>query len=229
MAKKRLSRKELIKGPDEFITLTGSVIQWARGNTKPLLYGTAAFFAVIILIAVYSLYDARRERAATALLSESLGAYQVAESREGNAQQALTLVKPQFERLIDEYGGQSAGRMGRVIYAHIALKNRAADDAIVLYRRALSDFGKDLAVTNAIRNGLATAYLEKGDNAAAVEEFRQIADSRSGVLKDTALFNLGRLYRLSGDVEKSKQAYEQLRSDFPDSIYGEVAKEKAAG
>jgi hypothetical protein len=43
MAKKRTTRKQLLKGPDEFITQTGKAIRWARANTKPLIYGTCAF------------------------------------------------------------------------------------------------------------------------------------------------------------------------------------------
>jgi hypothetical protein len=48
-------------------------------------------------------------------------------------------------------------------------------------------------------------------------------------MKDVALFNLGRLYGELGDGPKSREAYGRLVSDYTDSIYFEIAKEKAAG
>ena len=44
MAKKRLTRKELVKKPDEFITLTGTVIQWARGQCQGVNLWRSCFF-----------------------------------------------------------------------------------------------------------------------------------------------------------------------------------------
>ncbi|RJQ68966.1 MAG: hypothetical protein C4519_22400 [Desulfobacteraceae bacterium] len=229
MAKKRISRKELVKGPDEFITLTGKVILWARNNTKPLFIGICAILALIILLSGYRVYNNRRGQAAAVLLSQTLGAYQEAQSREEDPDKAFAVVKQDFNRLLNEYGRQPAGRAGRIIFAHAALSGHSADEAIALYRKALMDFGRDSSMLNILRNGLASALLQKGDRAAAIEEFRKIADGNSTLLKDAALFHLGYLYSAAGEAEKSRKAYQQLGTDFPNSIYAGIAKERASG
>lgn len=226
MAKKRVTRKELVKEPDEFINLTGKIIRWARQNTKPLIYGTCAFFGLIILIAGYRFYSNQRAATAAELFSKSLIAYQEAEA---DPEKALALVKSDFERLITEYGGLAEGRMAQILYGHILLAGHAPDEAIGVYEKALKDFGGDPTLRNTILNGLATAFMEKGDNTAAIGNFEKIADGRNPVFRDSALFNLGRLYRLAGDAEKSQKAYSQLVADFPDSMFVNMAREKSAG
>ncbi len=229
MAKKKLTRKELIKGPDEFITTTGKAIQWSRENTKPLIYGTVAFFALIVLIAGYRFVSEKREQAAAALLSRCLETYQKAQSSDENPVQALAVVKPDFDRLVKEYGGQPAGRLGRVIYANLALSAQDADTAMALYEKALGELGDDPSLHNTILNGLAMAAEQKGDQAAAISYLEKITTGNSTLLKDVALFNLGRLYTLTGKTEKGQAAYRQLSQDFPNSLYADIAREKAAG
>ena len=45
MAKqKRVTRKQLLKEPDEFITTTGRIIAWGRKYTRQVAYAAGAFF-----------------------------------------------------------------------------------------------------------------------------------------------------------------------------------------
>jgi predicted negative regulator of RcsB-dependent stress response len=223
------SRKELIKAPDEFITQTGKIIRWSRNHKKPLLIGVCAFFALIALISVYRTYNAQRERSAAALLSQNLAAYQQARDLPDNSGKAHSAVKADFEQLIAEYERHPAGRAGRLLLAHAALSGHAPDEAIALYRKALADFRSDPSLGNILRNGLASAYMQKGEHAAAIEQFQAVVSGKSSLLKDAALFHLGYLYTATGEAEKSRQAYRQLRSEFPNSMYAEMAREKAAG
>jgi predicted negative regulator of RcsB-dependent stress response len=229
MAKKRITRKELVKEPDEFITLTGQMIRWARDNTRLLTYGVCAFFAVILLASAYRFYSTQREQAAATLLSQTRAAYQAAEKAGGDPAKALAAAKPDFERLVSEYGRWPAGRLGRILYAHAALAGHAVDEAIALYKEALGDFENDPTLANSILSGLSAAYAEKGDTAAAIVHLEQIVAGGGTVLKDVALFQLAGLYRSAGEIEKSQKAYTRLSTDFPDSIYADIAKEKAAG
>jgi tetratricopeptide (TPR) repeat protein len=49
------------------------------------------------------------------------------------------------------------------------------------------------------------------------------------ILRDEALFNLGVLYEKLGEMEKSEKAFNQIVSDFPDSMYINIIKERSAG
>jgi predicted negative regulator of RcsB-dependent stress response len=226
MARKRISRKKIVKDPDEF---TERLVEWVRNNRKSLTGGICALLALIVLIAGYRIYNSRREQAADALLSQTLADYQQALSSKNGPDKVLAKVKSGFERLITHYGRLPAGQVSAIIFANAALTNHDPDKAIPLYRKALAEFDQDPSLTNTLRNGLASAYLQKGDKAAAIEEFTKIVSSTSSVLKDVALFHLGYLYKAAGDAQKSQHAYQQLRTGFPDSIYAEIAQEKSAG
>lgn len=228
MAKKRVTRKELIKGPDEFITTTAKVIQWARENTKQLIYGTVAFFALVVIVAGYSFYKEKREQAAAALLSRCLVTYQSSQEDDKDPGKMLAMAKPDFDRLVKDYGSMPAGRLGRVIYGHMALVAKDMDQAKALYEKALGDFGHDPSIENTILNGLAMIAAQSEDDAAAIGYFEKIVSSKSVLLKDVALFNLGQLYMKAGEKEKGIAAYKRLSDEYPDSMYANIAKEKAA-
>lgn len=229
MAKKRVTRKQLLKEPDEFITLTGRLIQWARENSRSLIYGACALVAVLVFIAALGYYRERREQTAAELLSQAMEVYQQERNRETNPEQLLSAARPDMERLVNQYRRYPAGRLAKLLYGHLHLNAGDPEGAITLYKKALSDFGKDPSLRPVILNGLAEAHMQKGDTAAAIAHYEQIVAGKDRTLVDMALFQLGRLYRQTGETEKSRQALQRLGSDFPNSIYADMAREQAAG
>ncbi len=229
MAKRRTTRKELVKKPDEFITQTGKVIQWARENTKNLIYGVCIFFGLIILVSGYRMYQSVQMKAASALLSTGLNAYEQATQGDEGPNEVLGDVSPEFEKLMSKYGNQAEGRLGRILFGHISLAGNEAAHAIELYEKAYKNYSDDATLRNIVLNGLAAAYMEKGDDGTAIKYLQQIADGSGRLLKDSALFHLGCLYLKSGETDKSTQYFEKLAKDFPESMYASMAREKTAG
>lgn len=225
MAKKRVTRKQLLKEPDEFITTTGKLIAWAQEHTKQLLVGTGLFLGLLILVASYGYYQQKRSDAAMMLYGQAMAKYQNAGGSTAPAA-ALAAAQSDLERLTNEYGGQPAGKLGRIMYGNLSLAAQARDEAVAIYTSALKDFGSDISLANLIYNGLGSAYSQKGDFSAAIEYYEKIVSSTSPVLEDSALFHLGRLYAAMGQADKSQEAYRQLTADFPGSMFAEIAKDK---
>ena len=225
MAKKRVTRKQLLKEPDEFITTTGQLISWAKENAKALGIGSALFFAVIIAVSIYVFVNEKRTTAAHLMFGQAVMKYQT-EAGTKDGLSAMTAVSGDFDALIDAYAGLSAGKLGRLFYGHMGTMADDYDKAIEYYQRALDDYGFDASLGNIIHNGLASAYQQKGDYPNAVQHYRKIADSRGSVLKDAALFNLGKLLGQLGKQEESRQAYQRLKDEFPESTYAGIAREK---
>jgi len=92
----------------------------------------------------------------------------------------------------------------------------------------LSEFEDKSFIKNLILNSLGYAYEKKGDYAGAIQYFEMTAQGPQSDLKNEAWYNLGRLYSREGDKEKSLQAYNKIVSDFTDSIYFNIDKEKLA-
>jgi len=72
--------------------------------------------------------------------------------------------------------------------------------------------------------GLAAAYEAKGVYQSAIDALRQIVDGENSFLKEEALFSLGRLYALSGQAEKSREAFKDFVDEFNDSPLLPLAK-----
>lgn len=225
MAKKRVTRKQLLKEPDEFITTTGKLISWAREHMTQLLVGSGMFLGLLILVASYGYYKQKQSDAATQLYNQAMLKYKNAGGEKDPAA-ALAAAQADLEQLTRDYGGQPAGKLGRIMYGNLTLAAQARDEAVAIYISALKDFGSDISLANFIYNGLGAAYSQKGDFTAAIEHYEKIVSSTSPVLKDSALFHLGRLYEAMEQSDKSQEAYRQLSTDFPDSMFAEIAKDK---
>jgi tetratricopeptide (TPR) repeat protein len=223
MAKNRVTRKQLLKEPDEFITTASRVMGWARENTRNVVVGTCVLLGVAALLSIYSYHRQSRADAAETLLGNALGKYQTTMDDKG-ATAALEAVRDEFDELSASFGGTPAGRLGEVIYGNICIAGQDYDDAVVRYKKSLAKFGTESSLSNVILNGLATAYQQKGDYNQAVSFYKQMADGTRRVLKDAALFNLGRLYSQLGKEEESRNAYERLGNEFPQSMYADLVK-----
>ena len=77
MAKrKKISRKKLLKEPDEFITTSGKIIQFAMQYKTHLIYAVGIVIALIVLIAGYRFFSIRSENKALALWDRAVAKYE---------------------------------------------------------------------------------------------------------------------------------------------------------
>jgi len=227
MAKKRVTRKQLLKEPDEFITFTGKLIRFGRAHQKELTYAVCAFFIIVIAVTAFRYFSNRAEDVASNLLKQAMQKYETRRN-DTDAVKAFNEVGPQFERILEKYSNKSAGKMAGVIYANLNYEAGNTDTAINLYEEALKDAAASKRYRNLILSSLGYAYEKKNDLSVAVDYFQQIAEGNDTVVKDEALFNLGRLYEQMGEIDKSAKAFNRLVSEFQDSIYFDLANEKIA-
>ena len=228
MAKKRakkVTRKQLLKEPDEFITFTSKAIRFAM-DYKYQLTGGLAGLVILILIGVGIRYfSIKAQNTAFTILSQSQIKYEALLKQNG-PQKALTEVAADFEGILKKYSTKEGGRLARVIYAGICYKAGNLDRAIALYNESLKDFNSNPFLKNLILNGLGYAHEEKKDLESAIKYFNMIVAGSDPVMKSEALYHLGRLYDAQGDRDKSIEAYKQLLDGHADSIYTELVKEK---
>lgn len=228
MAAKRVTRKQLLKEPDEFITFTGRLIQFAIKYKIQLLTGIGIACALLLFIFGFMYFSAKSEEKAFALMQLGTEKYKTI-SQTANPAKAYGEVHTDFEFILQKYSGKEGGKLARVVFADICYRAGEYDKAISLYRQALNDFGDRQPLKHRVLNGLGYCYAAKEAYQEAAAYFEQIASGTDAIMKDEALFNLGRIYLSLGNPEKSKASYEKIVSDHPDSIYIELAREKLAG
>ncbi len=228
MAKaKKPTRKELLKEPDEFLSLSRRMIQFSVAHKKPILWGVAAFFGILVAVAGLQYHTARAENRAFSLLHEATAAYQRAAAA-GNLQQARESSAQAFEALIDRHSGRTAARIGRVLYADICYRGGDPETASTLYQEALHDFQEDPALRSLIISGLGYAWEARGDLEKAAAFFRQVIDGRASVMKEDARFQLAGISIRMGRLTEGIALYQKIAEEHPDSLYGQIAREKAA-
>jgi tetratricopeptide (TPR) repeat protein len=225
MAKaKKISRKKL-KEPDEFITFSSKLLTFVLENKKPII-GSAALIVVLIAAFFFIQYMSHRsEIKAFELLNQTLKNYSERLQEKG-ADQAFSDAEKEFEILLTKYSNKNAAKLGRVIIANLNYYNNRIDEAIALFKKALEDFDHNPFYKNMILSSLGYAYEKKENYNEAVKYFDMIANGADPVMKSEAIFNLGRLYALMGDEKKSVEAYKKIESDYADSIYFNLAREK---
>jgi len=221
--KKKISRKKLLKEPDEFLTFSAKLFQYSLEHKYQLLASLGAIIAVVLIVTGIRFFSLQGSKESFALLEKSRARYEKLLG-EKDAQTAYEEVKSDFEHILDKYGNKVGGKLARVMFADICYGADNLDQAIFLYEEALADF-QDPFIRNSIFSGLAYAHEKKQAYKKATEYFEKIAASTDPVLKGEALFNIGRLYAALGDHEKSQTAYKQLVAEQPDSIYIDLVKE----
>jgi tetratricopeptide (TPR) repeat protein len=228
MAKKakKITRKELLNQPDEFLSVSSRLFQYALEHKYQLLAALGAVIALVLIISGFRYSALKKAEAAFAQLEKGRTKYEALLQEQGS-RQAYEQVRGDFQQLLEKYSGQTGGKFARLIFADICYRGGQPDEAIALYNAALEDFD-DSFYRNTILNGLGYAYEEKQELEKAVAYFQQVAGSSGSVLKAEALFNAGRLYAALGMSEKSNQIFQQLAAEQPDSLYAELARERTA-
>ncbi len=223
--KKKIKRKELLNEPDEFLTVSSKALAFLNEHKNQAMWTLIGFMALIVIIAGAKYYSIQSQKKATVRLSEIMETYDEAAQTKEPAE-ALAAVQEDFEKFLDSYGGKDAGKIGRVLLADLYHKAGNFDAAIELYQRAQGDFNDKPLVKQQIIRGLAFTFQGKKNFESAVEYFEMIVADPNGLMKDEALFNLGELYALLEQPEKSRQSFQKILSDHEDSMYRPIVEEK---
>jgi len=227
MTKKRVTRKQLLKEPDEFITYSNRLIKLGVAYKQQLMVA-AGIFCAAVLVFVGVQYVSERSRAkAFNLLENAVARYDRTFAQDG-AEKAVAEVEADFESILKKYGSNAGGRLARVTFAQYNFAAGRADRAIALYETALPDFEETPLYQNIILSGLGYAHTLKGDLKKAISYFEQVVSGSAAGLKGDALFNLGLLYARAGQKDKSAESFKQLKDEYPESYYAEMAGRRAS-
>jgi len=227
VAKKRVSRsrKRQLEEPDKFISFTAKLLGLLKKYKVPALSVLGVIFAIIIAGSSVYYYSNRAESKTSVMLANSLSKYEKIKAKQG-AVKACQEVANDFNQIVENSWGKNSAKPARIMYANICYNAGDFDRATELYNKALYDFENNPFVKNLILNSIAYSQEGKKDYKTAAEYLEMIMSGPDDANKDETLFNLGRLYAVMGDKNKSIEAFNKIISDYKDSSYLELAKEK---
>jgi len=223
MAKKKITRKELLKKEDEFISLSARASQYilAHARTiKYLLYGLAIILIIVLGGMLYYKHLNKKALAAYNTAYKALVGNTSPETSEEDIQKSIE----EFDRLIKDYGLTKIATLAIPQLAYLKFDQGKFDEAISLYQTYLEKEKSNSIYRSMAYFGLAAAYEAKEDYESATRALEPVAKGEKDFLKEEALFSLGRMYELSGQSKKAQEVFKEFVAQFKDSPLLPLAK-----
>ena len=224
--KKRISRKELLKGPDEFLTFSAKTIRFVQENQNQVSYMLIGIIVVVLGFFIFRYFSGVSERNAYALFDEGFIDY-VGQASQPQSAQLTEMAEKKFGEILKDYSSTKAAKLSLPLYGDMQFRAGSYDKAIELYRQALKSYSEEPSILPILWNDLGYAYEGKKDYASAVDCFQKVIAFQGDFLKADAYFNLGGMYEALNQKDKASQAFETVASVYADSVHGKLAKEKA--
>lgn len=223
MAKKKLSRKELLKGTDEFLTVSERVVIFIKEHTRQFQYAGVAVVAVILIylgINGYLRYINNKGQEAYNTAYYAL----IKTLNEDADQEDLKKSQELFQKVLDDYGLSKVSRLASPELANLKFREKKYGEAISLYNEYLKGVPEKSPYEALAKLALSACYEEKGEFSAAVDILKEILSETGDFFKEQAMFTLARVYRLSNQPEKSKGTLHEFVEKYKDSPLASVAK-----
>lgn len=211
----RIRRKDL-RGPDEFETLTGETLVWARDHQTVLI---AAGVAVLVL-AVIGLIFARARGVRN---REASGQFQQAQIQleSGSAATAAT----QFASLEATASGTPFGQLAGLYEGHALLQQGDAAGAATAYSEYLSTTSATDYLRQQALLGLGRTKEAAGDVPGALDSYSQ-AEKLEGPLRADAAFGAARMLEAQGQTNQARAIYIRLLKESPEGWLREIVATK---
>jgi tetratricopeptide (TPR) repeat protein len=217
VAKERVSRKEL-KRPDEFVTLTAQVLEWAQKNRTTVTWVAGAIVVLIMALVLSSGFRAARAREANDDLSRALLAL-----RDDDMASAATRLKEVAERWSGSVQGQIAA--GLKPSAELRAGNR---DTVAADAQTALQSTPDLPayLHQQLRLTWAVALEEKSQWKEAAEKYAEAA-AGSGPYRSLAVLGEARAREQLGEKDRARELYRKYVEEFPDVPDRELIEAKS--
>lgn len=222
MARKKVSRKELLKKPDEFLTLSTKIIIFVREHVRQFQYLGIALAGLIIIgvgINAYLKYINNKGQNAYNMALYSTLKYTDSEDNQEGLKEAEEL----FNEVIDRYGISKASRLALPEVAYLKFLQKEYDEAITKYQDFLDKVSDDPYQSLAMM-ALAVCYEEKGDYEKAIGILEEIRSGPDDFFKEQAMLSLARVYRLVNKQDKSNDILKEFVDKFQTSAFLPLAE-----
>jgi outer membrane protein assembly factor BamD (BamD/ComL family) len=228
MAKQKVTRKEMLKKPDEFLTLSARAAMFVREHEKPFTYAGIALLAVVVIyLGINTYLDHVNKKGQSAYNA----AYYALMARMNVKEQQKELAETEalFQEVMTEYGRSKVSRLVPPQVAFLMFQDKKYDEAIALYLRFLKNVPEASPYRSLADLALAACYEEKGELPAAAERLKDVIFGSTGEFKEQAMFSLARVYTLSNQKEKAEETLRDFMDTFPNSPHLPMAKAQLGG
>jgi tetratricopeptide (TPR) repeat protein len=209
MPPKKVSRKKLLKEPDEFISTTGQVVQFVKGHQRQVM--RVALIVLLILVAGAGAFTYLRWQEGKALAAHREGlmiyqsAYQASlENPAAEKKEEYNKALDKFKESLSIYGWGKTAQMTQIFIgnSYAALKEYAQAEAA--YSQSLDGPFRPVAL-----NGLAYLFEAQGNYSKSLEYYQKNMEEATNPYRLESLLGAARCYEVLKQTPKALEAYEK--------------------
>jgi len=229
VAEKKISRKELVSEPDEFITYTGRAIEYVRENPGHAVAAVAVVLIIVVAVSGYFWYQKSQSLTSHNAFERAWRQYEaMTAATEPPSAEKLDQLFSAFDQVAKLYPSLPAGEKALLYSGHVLYRKKD-------YQAALERYNK-MQNTSFVKRGLgpmilyhvAETRLALKDYEQAVVMFDQLTKDKDSPYKREAYGSVARIYELMKKDKEALQAYRQYLKLFPEAPDASYVKARIA-
>lgn len=212
MAKQKITRKALLKSPDEFLTFTERAIQFVTERAR---YFQAAGLVVVAAGIVYMGATAYLNHVNKKGQSAYYEAYLKLRTEKADPEEVQAL----FRKVAEEHRLSRVSKLVPPQVGYLKVQGKKPEEAVPLYEAFMKGFPQNSPYAILAKLALAGVHEEKGDDQTAIGILNALTSDPQNVFMEQSLLSLARLYRASGEDGKAVEIYKDFVDRFKVSPY----------
>ncbi|MDY6972405.1 MAG: tetratricopeptide repeat protein [Thermodesulfobacteriota bacterium] len=223
MAKKKITRKQLLKGPDEFLTFSGRAANFFTDHPREVRFAGVAVIAIAIIYLAVNTYTGSVNKMGQ-------NAYNVAYNnlleniKPDTGLENLRKSEELFTAVTDEYGLSRASLLALPQIAHIKFLDKRYDESIEFYGDFMDRVSGRAQYESLARLALAACYEAKGDLKMAIGLLERVVEEFDNPFKEEGMLSLARVYRLDNKLEEATSILKEFVDEYKASPFLPVAE-----
>ncbi|BEQ13243.1 tetratricopeptide repeat protein [Desulfoferula mesophila] len=220
----KVDRKKLLKEPDEFLTLSGQVIRWGKGNLNKVLWSATAVALIVAAVLGFKTYLDWREQKAAAELAGVMTGY--AAAVDGKLPQDKTAkLAADLTKVTDQYGSTPAGMQARLALGDLRLGLGQWEQAQKVFASLTEEGGLGADLAPLAYHGLGQALEGREDYKQAAQVYAQAIAAAGPNLGQIYKLDRARVLAASGDSQGAAAIYKEILGQPA----GQAVHERARG
>ncbi|KPK89276.1 MAG: hypothetical protein AMJ94_12570 [Deltaproteobacteria bacterium SM23_61] len=228
MPSKKVSRKKLLKEPDEFISTTGQVIEFLRTHQRQVT--RAAVIVLIVIAAGAGTFYYLRSQEGKALVMQQQGLQLYQQAYQGSLENPAADKKSDFQKALEKFKGSLAAyswgrtaQVSRVFIGNCYYALKEYDQARAAYSKSLEGPFRHLAM-----NGLAYISEAQGDFQKALEYYQTNMKDPHQPYRIESMLGAARCYEALKEKPKALEIYQKALAQDPQSAMADFIRWKVS-
>ncbi len=204
----KVTRKELLKEPDSFLSISQKVSSYVSQHKNNLLMGIGA---IVVISALFGGYRYNQEVQTLRMESLYFKMVKIHDQKSDKGSQGSI---SEMEKLLGQFSAGPQQELARLLLAEAYFKKDNFDKAIVLYTDILQGTEAKNLSGQLAKMGLAYSYEGKKDYVKAVETYKSLVNKPDGFPLFDIYVSLARCYELNKDKKNALLTLREIEIKF---------------